>query len=93
MSTDTLLPRLEGVRRTGHGRGIARCPAHDDGRPRHISELLPQALQHYALLFGPECTHPDTVLFGWIAGPAQRSKKVLLDAGAQRPARFRTKSP
>lgn len=34
MSADALLSRLEGVRRTGSGRWIARCPAHDD---RHAS--------------------------------------------------------
>lgn len=34
MSADALLSRLEGVRRTGQGRWIARCPAHDD---RHAS--------------------------------------------------------
>jgi hypothetical protein len=28
-----LLERLQGVRPTGHGRWIARCPAHDDKRP------------------------------------------------------------
>jgi len=32
MSVDTLLSRLEGVRRTGQGRWIARCPGHDDRR-------------------------------------------------------------
>lgn len=30
---DTLLSRLDGVRETGPGRYLARCPAHDDGRP------------------------------------------------------------
>lgn len=34
MSADALLSRLEGVRCTGSGRWIARCPAHDD---RHAS--------------------------------------------------------
>lgn len=33
MSSDTLLSRLDGVRRTGPGRWIARCPAHDDRSP------------------------------------------------------------
>ena len=33
MSADTLLSRLEGVKHTGNGRWIARCPAHDDKRP------------------------------------------------------------
>lgn len=32
MSADALLSRLENVKRTGAGRWIARCPAHDDGR-------------------------------------------------------------
>ena len=30
---DLLLSRLDGVRETGPGRWLARCPAHDDGRP------------------------------------------------------------
>jgi hypothetical protein len=33
MSADSLLERLEGVRPSGHGRWIARCPAHDDRSP------------------------------------------------------------
>ena len=33
MSADQLLARLEGVRSTGQGRWIARCPAHDDRSP------------------------------------------------------------
>jgi hypothetical protein len=33
MSVETLLSRLHGVRRTGAGRWIARCPAHDDRTP------------------------------------------------------------
>jgi hypothetical protein len=33
MTTDSLLSRLEKVKRTGHGRWIARCPAHDDRGP------------------------------------------------------------
>lgn len=32
--TNTLLDRLEGVKRTGAGKWLARCPAHDD---RHAS--------------------------------------------------------
>lgn len=32
MSVDTLLARLENVKRTGPGRWIARCPAHADKR-------------------------------------------------------------
>lgn len=32
MSADRLLSRLEGVKRTGPGRWIARCPAHADKR-------------------------------------------------------------
>lgn len=30
MSADTLLSQLGGVKQTGHGRWIARCPAHSD---------------------------------------------------------------
>ena len=33
MSLDTLLAKLEAVRQTGRGTWLARCPAHDDGRP------------------------------------------------------------
>ena len=33
MTADALLSRLSGVKRTGSGRWIARCPAHDDKRP------------------------------------------------------------
>ena len=33
MGIQNLLDRLEGVRETGHGRYIARCPAHDDRSP------------------------------------------------------------
>lgn len=33
MSADALLAHLEGVKRTGDGRWLARCPAHDDKRP------------------------------------------------------------
>ena len=32
MTADTLLSRLENVKRTGAGRWIARCPAHEDRR-------------------------------------------------------------
>ncbi len=32
MSVDALLERLHGVRSTGRGRWIARCPAHEDRR-------------------------------------------------------------
>lgn len=32
MAADTLLDRLENVKRTGDGRWIARCPAHADRR-------------------------------------------------------------
>ena len=30
MSADALISRLESVKSTGHGRWIAKCPAHDD---------------------------------------------------------------
>lgn len=32
MSADTLLSQLENVKRTGDGRWLARCPAHEDRR-------------------------------------------------------------
>ncbi len=33
MTAAALLAKLDGVRSTGRGRWMARCPAHDDGRP------------------------------------------------------------
>ena len=33
MSIDALLSRLDGIRGTGHGKFVARCPAHDDRSP------------------------------------------------------------
>ena len=33
MSVDNLLNHLSGVKKTGHGRWLARCPAHEDKRP------------------------------------------------------------
>ena len=33
MTADALISRLDGVKRTGEGRWIARCPAHDDRSP------------------------------------------------------------
>jgi hypothetical protein len=33
MSAETLLSRLDGARRTGIDRWVAKCPSHDDGRP------------------------------------------------------------
>lgn len=33
MSADALLSRLDGLKRTGKGRWIAKCPAHEDRRP------------------------------------------------------------
>ena len=33
MSAERLLERLHGVRRTGRGRWLARCPAHEDRSP------------------------------------------------------------
>lgn len=33
MSAERLLARLEGVRSTGPGRWLAKCPAHEDRRP------------------------------------------------------------
>jgi len=32
VTIDVLLSKLDGVRRTGVDRGIAKCPAHEDGR-------------------------------------------------------------
>lgn len=33
MTTESLLTQLGGVRETGHGKYVARCPAHDDKSP------------------------------------------------------------
>lgn len=33
MSADNLIARLAGIRRTGHGRWVAKCPSHADKRP------------------------------------------------------------
>ena len=33
MSIEALLSCLDGVRETGHGKHVARCPAHDDNSP------------------------------------------------------------
>jgi len=33
MPADNVLPRLDAVRDFGRGRGVARCPAHDDKSP------------------------------------------------------------
>lgn len=41
MSIDDLLSRFEGVRRSGEGRWVARCPAHEDRSPSlGIRELV-----------------------------------------------------
>jgi hypothetical protein len=37
MSVDVLLAKLDGVRRTGDGRWIARCPAHESKSQRSLS--------------------------------------------------------
>jgi len=33
MSLETLIDRLDGVKETGYGKYVARCPAHDDQSP------------------------------------------------------------
>ncbi len=33
MSIETLISRLDGVKETGHGKFLSRCPAHDDRSP------------------------------------------------------------
>jgi hypothetical protein len=44
---DLLVSKLEGVRRTGDGRWIARCPAHEDRSPSlSVRELGDRALIH-----------------------------------------------
>ncbi len=47
MSTTTLLDRLEGVRQTGPGKWIARCPSHEDRSPSlSIREVDGRTLIH-----------------------------------------------
>lgn len=47
MSAETLLSRLEGVRATGPGRWVARCPAHQDRSPSlSVRELDDRVLIH-----------------------------------------------
>ena len=47
MSADLLLARLDHVRKTGAGRWIARCPAHDDRAPSlSIREIDGRVLLH-----------------------------------------------
>lgn len=47
MIADALLGRLDGVRQTGPGRWVAKCPAHDDRRPSlHIRELDDRCVVH-----------------------------------------------
>ena len=47
MSAATLLDRLEGVRATGPGRWVARCPAHQDRSPSlSIREIDDRVLVH-----------------------------------------------
>lgn len=41
MSADMVLSRLDGVRRTGDGRWIARCPSHPDKSPSLSIRELP----------------------------------------------------
>ncbi len=41
MSADTLLARLDGVRKTGPDRWLARCPAHDDRQASLAIRELP----------------------------------------------------
>lgn len=41
MTAEALLSRLEGVKRTGEGRWLARCPAHDDRRASLAVRELP----------------------------------------------------
>ncbi len=33
MSIETLINRLDGIKETGHGKYVARCPAHEDRSP------------------------------------------------------------
>lgn len=47
MTPDILLSRLNGVRQTGPGRWLARCPAHDDRSPSlSIREVDGRVLLH-----------------------------------------------
>ncbi len=33
MSIEALLERLDGIKESGHGKYVARCPAHEDRSP------------------------------------------------------------
>lgn len=45
MTAEAILPRLSDVRRTGKGRWVARCPAHEDRKPSlAIRELADERL-------------------------------------------------
>lgn len=45
MTAEAILPRLSGVRCTGKGRWVARCPAHEDRKPSlAIRELADERL-------------------------------------------------
>jgi hypothetical protein len=47
MIADTMLSRLDGVRRTGADRWLALCPAHDDKRPSlSVREIDNRVLVH-----------------------------------------------
>lgn len=47
MSADTLLSRLEKVKRTGPGSWLARCPAHEDKSPSlSVAERSERVLLH-----------------------------------------------
>jgi hypothetical protein len=59
MSADVLLSRLDGVRRTGPDRWLARCPAHED---RRASLSLRELADGRVLLHCFALCRPDEVL-------------------------------
>ena len=55
MSLSTLLPNLDDVRQTGHGKYAVRCPAHNDRSPSlTIKEYADQLLSRWADLLTDE---------------------------------------
>ena len=55
MSVEALLARLDRVRRVGHGKWVARCPAHDDRGPSlSIAETADGRVLLYD--FGAQCS-------------------------------------
>jgi hypothetical protein len=81
MSADTLLSRLDGVKKTGPDRWLARCPAHED---RRASLSIREVDDGRTLVHCFALCRPEEVLaalgMDWSAlppwtGPARSSRK------------------